>query len=260
MEKSVIAVIMAGGLGKRIESNIPKVLLEVKGLPMIVRIIKSLKRLGYIINLEKIIVVVGKYKEQIKNVIDNLVDLPPIIYVNQEEALGTGHAVMCCESELSKHPQSDVLILSGDVPMLSVYTMKNLIALKSDVKLITTIISDASGYGRVILKDNKFEKIVEHKDCNEEQLKILQINGGIYCVKSDLLCKNFKHLKNDNMQSEYYLTDMIEIIKREESINVDILNIDTERMIEIIGVNTIQQLKELEELIKNKKIETEKCV
>ena len=257
MDKSVVAVIMAGGLGKRIGYNIPKVLLEVDGIPMIVRIIKTLKHFGYIINLEKIIVIVGKYREQIKNVIDNEIDLPEIVYVNQEQALGTGHAIMCCKSELIKHPDSDVLILSGDVPMLSVYTMNNLLQLKSDVKIITTNISDPTGYGRIILKDNIFEKIVEHKDCNEEQLKISQVNCGIYCIKSKLLSNNLKYLKNENAQSEYYLTDIIEIIKREEGINIEVLNIDNERMIEIIGVNTIHQLKELEELIKNKKIESE---
>jgi bifunctional N-acetylglucosamine-1-phosphate-uridyltransferase/glucosamine-1-phosphate-acetyltransferase GlmU-like protein len=252
MDKSVVAVIMAGGLGKRIGYDVPKVLLEVGGIPMIIRLLKTLKYLSYTINLEKIIIVVGKYAEQIKNVVNIEVDLPKIVYINQKEALGTGHAIMCCESELSKHTESDVLILSGDVPMLSVDTMKNLIQINSSVKLITTNLNEPTGYGRIKFNGNNFEKIIEHKDCNEEELKINQINCGIYCIKSNLLCNNLKHLTNKNSQSEYYLTDIIEIIKREECVSVGFLNITSEKIVEIIGVNTIQQLRELEELIENK--------
>lgn len=260
MNKSIVAVIMAGGLGKRMESDVPKVLHEVVGIPMIVRVIKTLNQLSFLVNLENVIVVVGKYYEQIKNVIDKYDDLPKITYVLQDPALGTGHAILCCKDELIKYPESEVLILSGDVPMLSVDTMENLICLNSSVKLVTTNINDPTGYGRIKFKDNSFEKIIEHKDCNEEELKITQVNCGIYCIKTDLLCNNLIHLNNNNAQSEYYLTDIVEIIKREECVSVDFLNITYERMIEIIGVNTVQQLRELEELVKNKKIETEKQI
>lgn len=257
LNKNVVAVIMAGGLGKRMETNIPKVLVEVNGIPMIVRIIQTLKHLSYNLNLEKIIIVVGKYSDQITDVINSLTDLPKIVYVKQEISLGTGHALMCCKNELLQNPESDVLILSGDVPMLSVDTMLRLISLSANVKLITTKIDNPTGYGRIILKDEIFEKIVEHADCNEEQIQVSQINSGIYCIKSKLLCNNFKYLKNKNKQIEYYLTDMIEIIQKKEKVNVDILNIDSENVFEILGVNTIEQLKELEKIIfiKNKKIE-----
>jgi UDP-N-acetylglucosamine diphosphorylase/glucosamine-1-phosphate N-acetyltransferase len=258
MEKTgnVIAIIMAGGLGKRMESNTPKVLIELCGVPMIVRILRQLKYLNYSINLEKIIIVVGKYKDQIKDVIDKVNDLPEIVYVTQPESLGTGHAIMCCEEELKKSPDSDVLILSGDVPLLSVNTMKNLLHVHGNIKLITATMNNPSGYGRIVMKDGKFEKIVEHKDCNERELKINQLNGGIYCIKSNLLINNFKHLSNNNNQHEYYLTDLVEIIQREEKMDIGILEIDEERVIEIIGVNTNEQLIKLDELLKNK-IETE---
>jgi bifunctional UDP-N-acetylglucosamine pyrophosphorylase/glucosamine-1-phosphate N-acetyltransferase len=254
MEKNMIAVIMAGGLGKRMGSNISKVLYKVCGVPMIIRIINTLKYLSYSKNLEKIIIVVGKYKNEIKNVIDNFIDnedyFPKIVYVNQKETLGTGHALMCCNDELIKYPETDILILSGDVPMLSVDTIKNLVDVNSDIKIITTIISDPYSYGRIILKDGKFNKIVEEKDCDKNELKILTVNCGIYCIKSKLLCDNFKYLKNDNCQSEYYLTDIIEIINKREKIDVGMLNIDKEKIHEIMGINTINQLTKLEELIK----------
>jgi UDP-N-acetylglucosamine diphosphorylase/glucosamine-1-phosphate N-acetyltransferase len=252
MNNDVVAIIMAGGLGKRMESDIPKVLIKVGGIPMIVRILIQLKYLKRFVKLEKIMIVVGKYKDQIKSVIDKYINLLDIEYVLQEEAQGTGHAVMCCKQNLTNYPKASVLILSGDVPMLSADTMKMLLDLNSEVKLITTFLDNPYGYGRIVFKDSKFDKIVEHKDCNEEQLKIIQVNCGIYCIKSDLLTNNFKYLKNDNKQKEYYLTDIIEIIKREEEIEVDVLNISSKKKYEIIGVNTSQQLKELDNLIKNK--------
>jgi UDP-N-acetylglucosamine diphosphorylase/glucosamine-1-phosphate N-acetyltransferase len=257
MSKKIVAVIMAGGLGKRMESDIPKVLHKINDIPMINSILIQLKNLSFIVNLQKIIIVVGKYKEEIKSVIDNLTSLPEIVYVTQQDPQGTGHAIMCCKSELLKHIESDILILSGDVPMLSSYTMKSLLNMISNVKFIIATIDDSTGYGKIVLKDNKFDKIVEHKDCTIEELRILQINSGIYCIKSNLLCKYLSYLRNDNSQSEYYLTDIIKIIKDNEKIDIGMLEIDKDKLYEIIGINTIKQLKELEELIKNKKIETE---
>ena len=253
MDKSIVAIIMAGGLGKRMESNTPKVLHKVGGIPMINHILLNLKTISTSINLEKIIIVVGKYKDQIKDTIEELIDLPKIVYVMQEVPQGTGHAIMCCKNELLEHPASDVLILSGDVPLLSTYTMQNLLSMKSDVKLIITKMDDPTGYGRIVINDGKFEKIVEQKDCSKQELEIVEINGGIYCIKSNLICKYLSYLRNDNNQCEYYLTDIIEIIKRHEKIDIDMLEIENEKKYEIIGVNTAQQLLELEELIKKLK-------
>jgi len=246
MTKQVVAVIMAGGLGKRMESNIPKVLHNIDNLPMIVRILTNLKKFD---SIEKILVVVGKYKDQIKNVIDSYNLRLNIIYIRQEPALGTGHAVMCCKEELEKSPDADVLILSGDVPLLTIETMQNLVNMDYDLKLISTTLTDPHGYGRIIIENNEFKKITEQKDATEEEKSITQVNGGIYCIKSALLCNNFKYLNNDNNQEEYYLTDMIEIIKDNEDKKVGIFNSDP---IEIMGINTKEQLKELEEYIQHK--------
>ena len=253
MNKSIVAIIMAGGLGKRMESNTPKVLHKVGGIPMINHILLNLKKISTSVNLEKVIIVVGKYKDQIKDTIEELVDLPKIVYVMQEVPQGTGHAIMCCKNELVEHPASDVLILSGDVPLLSTYTMQNLLSMKSDVKLIITKMDDPTGYGRIVINNGIFSKIIEQKDCSKQELEIVEINGGIYCIKSNLICKYLSYLRNDNNQCEYYLTDIIEIIKIHEKIDVDMLEIENEKKYEIIGVNTAQQLLELEELIKKLK-------
>ena len=254
--KSIVAVIMAGGLGKRMESSLPKVLHKISGIPMICHLLLKLKVLKHLINIKKIIIVVGKYKDIIKLEIEKYDQMPEIEYVIQDEPLGTGHAIKCCINELSEFPDSDVLILSGDVPLLQQNTMNKLINMDEKVKLITTILSDPTGYGRIVKNSEKFEKIVEQKDCNKRELEIKEINCGIYAIKSEYLCKYLPDLKNNNSQGEYYLTDIIEIIKREESLDIGILKLPEEKVYEILGVNTIEQLKDLEKLIIKNKIES----
>jgi len=257
MDKSVVAIIMAGGLGKRMESNIPKVLHKISGITMINHILIKLKVLRNLVNLEKVIIVVGKYEKQIRTSIEEFIEDLDITYINQKEPLGTGHAIQCCRKELLKNPNSDVLILSGDVPLLSPYTMMNLLKIPNFVNLIVTNLTNPDGYGRVVTKNGVFDKIVEQKDCNLEEQRISTVNCGIYSINSKLLCKYLPYLKNENKQKEFYLTDIIEIIKREENILVGVLEIEKEKIHEIIGVNTRSQLLELEALVK-KKIETNK--
>jgi len=127
MSKDLVAIIMAGGLGTRMESNIPKVIHKLGGIPMINHILLNLLRLEKKINLKQILIVVGKYRCQIQEAIEEYSNLTNIIYVNQPEALGTGHAIQCCISELIKYPNSNTLILSGDVPMFSTVSMFNLV-------------------------------------------------------------------------------------------------------------------------------------
>jgi UDP-N-acetylglucosamine diphosphorylase/glucosamine-1-phosphate N-acetyltransferase len=252
MEKSVVAIIMAGGLGKRMESNIPKVLHKIGGISMINHILLRLKCLEDIVRLEQVLVVVGKYEKEIREDNGELKYKLNVTYINQTEPLGTGHAIQCCREELLKFPKSDVLILSGDVPFLSSCTMFNLLKNSSLVKLITTKLSNPDGYGRVITNNGAFDKIVEQKDCNEEQLEILTVNCGIYAINSRILCKHLPYIKNENKQKEFYLTDIIEIIKREENIHVGLFEVDDKNTVEIIGVNTISQLRELESLFNKK--------
>ena len=253
--KNVVVVIMAGGLGKRMESTLPKVLHKVAGIPMICHLLIKLKVLQNIINIQKIIIIVGKHKDIIKSELDKYEYLPKVEYVLKDEPLGTGHAVTCCINELNEFPDSDVLILSGDVPLLSTQTMNNLINMDEHVRIIVTSLENPTGYGRIIQIDNKFDKIVEQKDCNKMESQVKQVNCGIYVIKSKYLCKYLPYLKNENSQHEYYLTDIIEIIKREVKIDIGMLKIPEVNNYEIIGVNTIDQLNELEKLIIKNKIE-----
>jgi UDP-N-acetylglucosamine diphosphorylase/glucosamine-1-phosphate N-acetyltransferase len=250
MNKDLVVIIMAGGLGTRMESNIPKVIHKLGGIPMINHILRNLQKLATTINLKQILIVVGKYRNQIQEAIEDDLLMSNITYVNQPEALGTGHAVQCCINELSKYPNSNTLILSGDVPMFSAGSMFNLVNNLDKARIIITTNDNPTGYGRIIIKDGKFERIVEHNDCTPKQLNILKVNCGIYAFNTEILCKWLPFINNNNKKHEYYLTDIVEIIKREENIEIELYDLPAEKMVEVIGVNTVIQLNELEYLIK----------
>ena len=247
MENELNIIIMAGGLGKRMNSSIPKILHKILNKPMIVHVIKESNKL----NPKKIMIVVGKYREIIEKTIKEYLDMNtfPIEYIYQPEALGTGHAIQCCIESLKKNINSKTLILSGDVPLLKYNTMNSIITNVNKVKITTTEFENSTGYGRIIEKNSLFEKIVEEKDCTLEEKKIKKINCGIYVFDTEILCKYLPYLTNNNAQKEYYLTDIIEIIKTNEDINIDLYNISKENHYQIMGINTKEQLIELERLI-----------
>ena len=241
-------IIMAGGLGKRMNSEIPKVLHKVNGKPMLVRVLDTSLQ----INPEKILIVVGKYKDIIKNTIEKYISLKNIEFINQLNANGTGDAIKCCKKSLLNNISNKVLILSGDVPLVSKETMYNSLKNLNKCKIVVTKISDPKGLGRVIVKNDKCIKIVEDKDCNTIEKKINLINTGIYAFDKYILCKNIDYINNNNAQQEYYLTDIIEIIKNNEKIDIDMYEISKDKQYELTGVNTQQQLIELNNLIKIK--------
>jgi UDP-N-acetylglucosamine diphosphorylase/glucosamine-1-phosphate N-acetyltransferase len=248
MTNNAIVIIMAGGMGKRMNSTIPKVLHPINGTPMLVHVIKEAEMIAPF----KILVVVGKYKDAIKKTVEEGVNNSNIVYVTQETPLGTGHAIQCCVPEMMQYGNADtkVVVLSGDVPLLHNSTITSLISGKSSVSIITTHLENPSGYGRVIEIDGRVVGIVEEKDCNTEQKKINQINGGIYCFNCDMLCKRLSELSNANAQKEYYLTDMIGILRTKENARVTAMVLSESQQYQIMGVNTPDQLRELEKISK----------
>ena len=244
-------IIMAGGLGKRMKSDIPKVLHCVLEKPMLVHVLEKANTL----NPSKIFIVVGKYEPIIRSTLEKYMGLDHIEFVQQPEALGTGHAIQCARPQLLKYPDHQILILSGDVPLLRSQTMKQLVEKSAPANVLTSFVQNPHGYGRIILDTRgKFLKIVEEKDCLEEERAIQIVNSGVYCFVSSILCKYLPLLKNDNAQQEYYLTDVLELIKLGESQSVETTLLDVEQNMELIGVNTKEQLEELnDELTKNPK-------
>ena len=237
MDLSVI--IMAGGLGKRMQSSIPKVLHMLLHKPMLVHVIENAKRL----NPKKIYIIVGKYKNVIESTLRTYVNMKDIEFVLQPEALGTGHAIQCALSKLE--PNQNVLILSGDVPLLTSQTMQSMIT-DSPVSLLAADIDEPTGYGRIVQENGKFTKIVEEKDASEEEKKIHTINAGVYCFQSEMLIAHLPKINNENAQNEYYLTDIFEILN---SMDVDmrVVLLPSSKAMEMTGVNTKEQLEELEQ-------------
>ena len=246
--KDLLIIVMAGGLGKRMKSDIPKVLHKVGEEPMLVKILNTAKSM----NSKKIMVVVGKYRDIIEKTLKQYISLDNIVFVNQSVSNGTGGAIMCCRDKLENYKNYNVLVLSGDVPLISNKTLSNTLMDLSNCKIVITKSDNPHGLGRIVLRKNKFIKIVEEKDCNDEEKKINLTNTGIYAFNSDILYKYLPLIDNKNAQNEYYLTDIIEIIKVNENTDIDMYEIKKENQYELLGVNTKEQLKLVNNYYKKK--------
>lgn len=233
------AIVLAAGKGKRLHSeefNLPKVMREANGKPLIEYALESID----FIDRKDTVVVVGYMKEKVQEKLGD-----EYLYGVQEEQKGTGHAVMCA-SEHFENYDGNVLILYGDMPMFKKETYKAVIEKHeksgADCTLLTAIIDNPPAYGRIVRdeKTGKLCDIVEDKDCTPEQKEIKELNVGIYVFKAKLLFEGLKKLKNNNAQGEYYLTDMPKIFISEGK-KVETHSITNE--IEIYGVNTIEDLQ-----------------
>ena len=210
--KKTAAIILAAGKGTRMKSNLPKVLHEVAGKPMIGHTIELLKVLG----VSKIIVVIGHEGSMVREAFDD----KRITFVEQGRTLGTGHAVMRAVTRL-KGFSGDVLILSGDVPLVKKETIRALYKVrgrvgkgskKAALAFISTIIRSPAGYGRVVRdRHNAVSRIVEHKDCNPLERTINEVNTGHYLVDAKFLFANIKRVGKKNAQGEYYLPELVRL-------------------------------------------------
>jgi len=240
MNKKTSIVILAAGKGKRMNNpDYPKVLAEINEKPLIYYVLSQINNLS----IDKIVVVVGHKSELVIDYINNS-EFKNIEFAFQNEQLGTGHAVMQAQYNLQNY-DGEILIIAGDVPLLKAETLRKFINLhnevNSDVSVLSTIAPNPSGYGRIVRDcDNIFLKIVEHKDASEEIKKIDEINSGIFLVDSTLLFDSLKQIKNDNSQAEYYLTDIVEVLKLQGK-KVYALNVAP--FSELQGINTIEELK-----------------
>ena len=232
-------LILAAGKGTRMKSDLPKVLHKLHNKALIVHVIEQARA----IKSDRIIAVIGHQKNL---VIEELKD-QHIEFAIQDQQLGTGHAVQMAE-DLLKDWEGDVLILSGDVPLLSAKTLQTLLDLhqstKSHASVLTTVVDNPHGYGRILRnKDNTLDKIVEEKDADEDIRRIKEINSGIYLFKKELLFSKLRSVKNENTQNEYYLPDVLPIMLKE---NYTVSLCITQNSEEIHGINTIEQLQDLE--------------
>lgn len=229
-------VILAAGQGSRMKSALPKVMHPLAGKPMLQHVIDSAAKL----NQAALHVVVGHGAELVRKQLEQ----QPVTISLQAEQLGTGHAV----AQALPVCQLDgvVLILYGDVPLIQVSTLQALLqqAQQGHLGLLTVELLDPTGYGRIVRNAVKdVVAIVEHKDANEDQRQIREVNTGIMAVPSQLLNSWLPQLSSENAQGEYYLTDII-AMAAEEGIRISAIQPTTEQ--EVQGVNNRQQLAELE--------------
>ncbi|GFP77965.1 bifunctional UDP-N-acetylglucosamine diphosphorylase/glucosamine-1-phosphate N-acetyltransferase GlmU [Clostridium fungisolvens] len=237
------AIILAAGQGKRIKSNLPKVLHKVAGKEMVNHVIDTIRTAGIV----DINVIIGKGAELVKEKTTSR----EVSYSMQLEQLGTGHAVKCAK-DFFKDKDGVVAVFTGDAPLITSCTVENLI--ETHIKennyatLLTSVIDDPSGYGRIVRSAEGVEKIVEHKDCNEAELKVNEINAGMYCFDIQSLSEALEKLSNENAQGEYYLTDIIEIFKNEnKKIGAMITEFE-----QTIGVNSRVELAKVEKILRDR--------
>lgn len=238
------AIILAAGEGKRMKSNTPKVLHKVCGKEMINHVIDNIRKSG----IEEVSVVIGKGADKVRKGTESR----SIFYSVQEEQLGTGHAVMCAE-EFLKGKKGSVAIFVGDGPLITEETVTKLTQYHEEQRcsatILTSIMSNPLKYGRIIRNSQgEVEKIVEFKDCNEEEVKVNEINSGMYCFDIDILLNTLGKLNNNNNQGEYYLTDVIEILKSEGK-KIGAIAVDVE---EITAVNSKAELSVANDIMRSR--------
>lgn len=239
---SLVTAIMAAGKGTRMKSELPKVLHKINNRPMVHYVIDLTQEL----NSERTILIVGHKRELVEEACENL----PVEYVTQEPQLGTGHAVQMTEP-LLKDFDGDVLVLSGDVPLLTIETLKDLAKVHNESRaaatMLTSELDDPAGYGRVIRDESGFvKKVAEHKDASEEERLVKEINVGIYIFQSKKLFAALRNVDNNNVQGEYYLPDVIPMFIAD---GLRVNAVKTPNFDETRGINTIAQLKEAEEVL-----------
>lgn len=237
-------IILAAGKGTRMKSKLPKVLHKVGGKPMLQHVIDAAKSAGS----TREVVIIGSGAELVKQ------NFSDVEFVLQAEQLGTGHAVLCAKEKFAES-DGNVMILCGDTPLFTGELLKNLInaheKFNAAATVLTAIMPDPKGYGRIIRADGvDFEKIVEDKDATFEQKKIREVNTGIYCFKVKKLFAALSKVKNENSQGEYYLPDVLEILRADGG---KICAVVAEDYRETLGINSRIQLAEADKIMRQRK-------
>ncbi|WP_100374382.1 bifunctional UDP-N-acetylglucosamine diphosphorylase/glucosamine-1-phosphate N-acetyltransferase GlmU [Bacillus sp. FJAT-45037] len=241
---SRFAVILAAGQGTRMKSKLYKVLHPVNGKPMVQHVVDQVLALGF----EETVTIVGHGAEVVQTQLGDQVK-----YATQLEQLGTGHAVMQAEGILAGK-QGVTVVLCGDTPLLTADTIEKLLAHHEQEGAKATILTaesqDPTGYGRIIRNNEGLvERIVEHKDATAEEKRLTEINTGTYCFDNEALFASLKNVGNDNVQGEYYLPDVIEILQQSGEV---VAAYQTTSFNETLGVNDRVALAQAEQFMKQR--------
>ncbi|MCL6473147.1 MAG: bifunctional UDP-N-acetylglucosamine diphosphorylase/glucosamine-1-phosphate N-acetyltransferase GlmU [Firmicutes bacterium] len=232
-------IVLAAGEGTRMKSSHPKVLHAICGEPMIHSVLDSAEKLGP----ERTIVIVGHLHKMVREALSGV----NVEFVHQSERLGTGHAVAQVEQVLEGF-DGVVIVLSGDTPLIRAQTLEKLLEMHlssgAAATIITSQMDNPSGYGRIVRSpEGTVLSIIEEKDATDEERAITEVNTGTYCFNKEKLFSALKRVKSDNKQGEFYLTDVIGIL-RDQGEKVMASRIDDPS--EVMGVNNRAQLAEAE--------------
>jgi UDP-N-acetylglucosamine diphosphorylase/glucosamine-1-phosphate N-acetyltransferase len=233
---TIWTIILAAGRGKRMQSDLAKVLHPVCGVPMLTHPVAAARSAGS----GKIVVVIGHQAERIRDCFRQ----DDLVFVEQREQLGTGHAVLQAR-EVFQGYEGTIVILCGDVPLIRPETLRALCqchrAEGAAVTVLTTIPAEPTGYGRVIkATGGGVLRIVEDKDATAEEKRTREINTGIYCVENPFLFEAVADLGNRNAQGEYYLTDIVEIANQK---GLRVASSLADDPLEVMGINTPGELE-----------------
>ena len=234
-------VIMAAGKGTRLKSRRPKVLHEVGGKPLLGHVIAAASR---VVAPADIYVIVGHQAERVREA----VSATGVQFVEQTEQRGTGHAVQCARTAIADY--DDVVVLSGDVPLIRTETIEKVIqfhlAQHAAMTILTALPDDPTGYGRVLprsAESAEVESIIEQKALTPEQLSLRQINSGIYAFKTAPLLAHLDKLTAENAHGELYLTDMAALLRRAGE---RVVSVQASEAVEVLGTNTIAEVVALD--------------
>lgn len=244
----VKAVILAAGKGTRMKSDKPKVVHKVLGKPMVYYSIEAAKEAG----ADDVCVIVGYKADEVRTAIGSSVKDVDVSYAVQSRQLGTGHAVACAADFIGD--TGDVIILCGDTPLVTGDTLKKALDVHqrkhNGVTVLSAILDNPFGYGRIIRNGENLSCIVEEKDADEAQRSVNEVNSGMYIFDCAALMKALSRITNDNAQGEYYLPDTIAIIKE---MGLPCAAVPMDDADDIRGVNTADQLDEAEKIMKERK-------
>lgn len=244
----LMAVILAAGKGTRMKSALPKVLHQVGGKPMVQHVLDAATFAG----AAKSVVIIGFGAQTVADALAGQTE-----FAVQAEQLGTGHAVMQAKEQLADF-DGTVMVLCGDTPLLTGELLQKLYAEhnkeQAAATVLTAVMPDPTGYGRVI-RDTAGQviKIVEHKDAAPAELKVSEINTGIYCFEARLLLKALEGLTCNNVQGEYYLTDVVAILNNQGQ---KVWAVSAADHRETMGINSRVQLAEAECIIRQRKVQS----
>jgi bifunctional UDP-N-acetylglucosamine pyrophosphorylase/glucosamine-1-phosphate N-acetyltransferase len=234
--KDLAVIILAAGKGSRMKSSLVKALHPLASRPLLAHVLDSVNPL----NPERMVIITGHQSEKVRDVFKT----SSYEFVEQKEQLGTGHAVQQAETALQSF-EGTVLILCCDMPFLKTTTLRQLIEKHHDSKAECTLISlktlEKRDFGRIVRDENgRIQRIVENRDASDEEKLIDEFNSGVYCFNKKFLFNALAEVDNSNSQQEYYLTDTIKWIKEK---NLKVESIQTEDSLEILGINSIEDLE-----------------